>query len=133
MFLAAWQEQNQFRRVLLEQRSVERGDGDPRAWPGQDEQDPGGHHGGAAGTVQCPRGETDASLYICQVWKQIYSLDIQIITSPHFTNDLFSSASKLFSATWLCWYFKDAIKSRHKVIAIGKHSYLTPSPHSGLL
>ena len=51
----------------------------------------------------------------------------------------FSSASKLFSAIWLCWYsryhwliFKDPIESRHKVIAIGKYSNLTLTPSSDL-
>ena len=59
---------------------------------------------------------------------------IQITTYPPFQGP-FLSASKLFSATYLCWYsrhywliYKYPIGSRYKVLGKETYNYLTPIP-----
>ena len=59
--------------------------------------------------------------------KQIYSIDAytdNYLPSP-FSKTSLSSASKLFSANWLCY---DPIERLHKVVAMRRFSYLTLSP-----
>ena len=76
------------------------------------------------------------------VAQQIYNIDVYTDNYlPSFFNDLFRLLPNCFlllgcgnfSVTFAWLIFKDPIESRHKVIGIGKYTYLTPSLSSVLL